>query len=653
MSGTEGILNRPQMAEVDEALAVTKARGLGRYAGLDDLWRSGMRHYAGGGQIVPVPGFPGERAASRVIPMIEKIAHTYGLTLTDAYGPGHQSPGHTRYGTAADFAGPDARMDAAVRALVRAGYLVGYDGRFGSQAWPGHGPSTVAGSNAHLHVELGSGGGGLVSEVSPVRIVGPPSALRRVAQAAADRMTGAANRYLSTVGPVPVGGGGGGAMSIAEARRVAAQALRMTGHYSPANVAGLVRMGQQESGLRPGIVQQIHDVNSGGNEARGWLQVTPGTFRAYALPGHGNILSPLDNALASIRYQFARYGRIVGHAGYRLGGLLRRLPGFNGGGNVSSGSGSVRAGHGTAHNGIQGFNLRTAKGRVRHRVDAYEDLQGRVETLRNDYALEERRYNRIDDDQLVDDQGNLNQRLIDRKTARLDAMRTIAKKIEDTLSTARAVARRTRDAYRTLAGRITNALRHARRKDRAGLRQQLRDARGGAQEYGQAYGDLFYDVANAHLDWRDLGGELKAMRGSIADQQDQARQAASDAATGGGQDPDLQAIADQATRAREAAEAQVAALRANLAAFSSPGDIGAFRAGQAPSAFAAAAAGTAGPVGAGPVAGGFAGAAPEYHITLAYTGWPMTHEQVQMVGKGMVSAIDQMPTRPSTVERVG
>lgn len=52
-----------------------------------------------------------------------------------------------------------------------------------------------------------------------------------------------------------------------------------------------------ESGGRS-ITQQVHDVNSGGNEAAGILQYTPGTFAKYALPGHGNRFNPFDELLA-------------------------------------------------------------------------------------------------------------------------------------------------------------------------------------------------------------------------------------------------------------------------------------------------------------------------------------------------------------------
>lgn len=52
-----------------------------------------------------------------------------------------------------------------------------------------------------------------------------------------------------------------------------------------------------ESGGR-NILQQIHDVNSGGNEAGGILQFTPGTFAKYALPGHGERMNDFNQLLA-------------------------------------------------------------------------------------------------------------------------------------------------------------------------------------------------------------------------------------------------------------------------------------------------------------------------------------------------------------------
>jgi hypothetical protein len=72
MSGTEGILNTPQMREVNRALGVTKSLGIGRYGSLGDLWGSGMKHYAHGGKI-------SYSATQKLQGKISDLETTYGL----------------------------------------------------------------------------------------------------------------------------------------------------------------------------------------------------------------------------------------------------------------------------------------------------------------------------------------------------------------------------------------------------------------------------------------------------------------------------------------------------------------------------------------------------------------------------------------------
>lgn len=70
-------------------------------------------------------------------------------------------------------------------------------------------------------------------------------------------------------------------------------------HVNPSKqfIRNLQAVIQNESGGRS-VVQQIHDMNSGGNEAAGILQYTPGTFANYAMPGHRNRMNPYDELLA-------------------------------------------------------------------------------------------------------------------------------------------------------------------------------------------------------------------------------------------------------------------------------------------------------------------------------------------------------------------
>lgn len=88
-----------------------------------------------------------------------------------------------------------------------------------------------------------------------------------------------------------------------------AQAIGATG--APASWAadlGIIAM--HESGGNPNV-QNNWDINAqNGDPSRGLFQTIGATFRAYALPGHGNILNPVDNAIAAIRYIMSRYGDV-------------------------------------------------------------------------------------------------------------------------------------------------------------------------------------------------------------------------------------------------------------------------------------------------------------------------------------------------------
>lgn len=108
-------------------------------------------------------------------------------------------------------------------------------------------------------------------------------------------------------------------------RPLATQALIKEG-FNPAQVDIMLAQIQSESGGDPTIVQQVIDVNSGGNEAQGLLQVIPGTFATYRDPALPNDRThPYANMVAALRYYRARYGMDLstmwgqGH-GYANGG---------------------------------------------------------------------------------------------------------------------------------------------------------------------------------------------------------------------------------------------------------------------------------------------------------------------------------------------
>jgi hypothetical protein len=107
---------------------------------------------------------------------------------------------------------------------------------------------------------------------------------------------------------------GAGATAVAASGRAAgtvdtwiSEALQKTG--APASWAAALRtIAERESSLNPAAGNLDA---SGGNPARtplGLMQMLPSTFAAHAVPGHGDILDPVDNLIAAIGYIRSRYG---------------------------------------------------------------------------------------------------------------------------------------------------------------------------------------------------------------------------------------------------------------------------------------------------------------------------------------------------------
>lgn len=86
------------------------------------------------------------------------------------------------------------------------------------------------------------------------------------------------------------------------------QALTISGHRGEHLGRGLAHMIKFESGGNPNAVNNWDSNAAAGTPSMGLMQTIQPTFDAYAMKGYNNILDPVSNIIAGLRYALSRYG---------------------------------------------------------------------------------------------------------------------------------------------------------------------------------------------------------------------------------------------------------------------------------------------------------------------------------------------------------
>ncbi|OFQ73241.1 phage tail tape measure protein [Staphylococcus sp. HMSC073E10] len=131
------------------------------------------------------------------------------------------------------------------------------------------------------------------------------------------------------------GGGKVGGSGSANARRAIQRAQSILGgRYKSSYITEqMMRVAKRESNFQAGAVNNW-DINAQkGTPSKGMFQMIEPSFRAFAKPGHGNILNPVDEAISAMRYIVAKYGwggfKRAGDYAYATGGLINTAGLYN------------------------------------------------------------------------------------------------------------------------------------------------------------------------------------------------------------------------------------------------------------------------------------------------------------------------------------
>ncbi|MDS3922440.1 tape measure protein [Staphylococcus epidermidis] len=110
------------------------------------------------------------------------------------------------------------------------------------------------------------------------------------------------------------GGGKVGGSGSANARRAIQRAQSILGgRYKSSYITEqMMRVAKRESNFQAGGVNNWDSNARAGIPSKGMFQMIEPSFRAYAKPGHGNILNPTDEAISAMRYIVGKWVPIMG-----------------------------------------------------------------------------------------------------------------------------------------------------------------------------------------------------------------------------------------------------------------------------------------------------------------------------------------------------
>ena len=155
--------------------------------------------------IVDIPHDPGERIDAKIVGDIGALERYFRVRVTDGYAPsGHAAGGEHPVGLAADIIPDTARggtWDDVDRLAAFAAQhpgifrFVGYDGRFGTTAWPGHGRGN------HLHLSWHGGPVEGAGAPTPTLLSGKVGMLTSIAKASGRNLNSGADLSGLVVSP--------------------------------------------------------------------------------------------------------------------------------------------------------------------------------------------------------------------------------------------------------------------------------------------------------------------------------------------------------------------------------------------------------------------------------------------------------------------